>query len=121
MPGVGANLAEHPLVPLVVETRAEASFMRHLRMDRAALLALQWFLTGGGPFAVNGNAAGLFARTRPELERPDVQLIFAALARDSALWWPGQERGAEICASVLDLDPASGGARAADPALCQSG
>ena len=91
LPGVGANLAEHPLVPLVVETRAEASFMRNLRMDRAAMLALQWFLTGGGPFAVNGNAAGLFARTRPELERPDVQLIFAALARDSALWWPGQE------------------------------
>jgi len=90
LPGVGTNLAEHPLVPLVVETSAEASFMRHLRMDRAALLALQWFLTGSGPFAVNGNAAGLFARTRPELERPDVQLIFAALARDSALWWPGQ-------------------------------
>ena len=90
LPGVGANLAEHPLVPLVVETHAEASFMRHLRMDRAALLTLQWFLTGGGPFSVNGNAAGLFARTRPELERPDVQLIFAALARDSALWWPGQ-------------------------------
>src|SRR6516164_1913245 len=92
LPGVGANLAEHPLVPLVVETHAEASFMRHLRMDRAALLTLQWFLTGGGPFSVNGNAAGLFARTRPELERPDVQLIFAALARDSALWWPGQAR-----------------------------
>jgi len=91
LPGVGANLAEHPLVPLVVETSAEASFMRHLRMDRAALLALQWFVTGGGPFSVNGNAAGLFARTRPELERPDVQLIFGALARDSALWWPGQD------------------------------
>jgi choline dehydrogenase len=91
LPGVGGNLAEHPLVPLVVETQAEASFMRHLRMDRAALLAMQWFFTGGGPFAANGNAAGLFARTRPELERPDVQLIFAALARDSALWWPGQD------------------------------
>ncbi len=62
--------------------------------------------------AVNGNAAGLFARTRPELERPDVQLIFAALARDSNLWWPGQDARAEIRAAVLDLDPASRGARA---------
>jgi choline dehydrogenase len=92
LPAVGRNLAEHPLVPLVVETRASTSFLHHLRMDRAALRALQWFLTGSGPFAVNGNAAGLFARTRPELERPDVQLIFAALARDSNLWWPGQAR-----------------------------
>ena len=90
LPAVGQNLAEHPLVPLVVETREATSFVRHLRMDRAALRALQWFVTGGGPFIVNGNAAGLFARTRPELERPDVQLIFAALARDSSLWWPGQ-------------------------------
>jgi len=91
LPGVGGTLAEHPLVPLVVETRAQSSFQRHLRMDRAALRTMQWFLTGGGPFNVNGNAAGLFARTRPELERPDVQLIFAALARDSNLWWPGQD------------------------------
>ena len=90
LPGVGGTLAEHPLVPLVVETRAQTSFLRHLRMDRAAMRALQWFLTGGGPFSVNGNAAGLFTRTRPELERPDVQLIFAALARNSNLWWPGQ-------------------------------
>jgi choline dehydrogenase len=89
-PGVGRNLAEHPLVPLVVETRADIAFLRHLRMDRAALRTLQWFATGAGPFANNGNAAGLFARTRPELERPDVQLIFAALARDSNLWWPGR-------------------------------
>lgn len=90
LPAVGQNLAEHPLVPLVVETREATSFVRHLRMDRAALRVLQWFVTGGGPFIVNGNAAGLFARTRPELERPDVQLIFGALARDSSLWWPGQ-------------------------------
>jgi choline dehydrogenase len=90
LPEVGRNLAEHPLVPLIMETEEGTSFMRHLRMDRAALRALEWFVTGGGPFVVNGNSAGLFARTRPELERPDVQLIFGALARDSGLWWPGQ-------------------------------
>ena len=33
------------------------------------------------PFVINGNSAGLFARTRPELERPDVHLIIGALAR----------------------------------------
>jgi len=88
--GVGKNLGEHPLVPLIMKTRETSSFLRHLRMDRAALWSLYWFVTGSGAFAVNANTAGLFARTRPELERPDVQLIFSALARDSQLWWPGQ-------------------------------
>jgi choline dehydrogenase len=93
LPGVGKNLAEHPLIPLVMETRPAGSLLRQLRMDRAALWALIWAVTGSGAFSVNANTAGLFARTRPELERPDVQLIFAALARDSQLWWPGR-RGA---------------------------
>ncbi len=90
LPGVGKNLAEHPLVPLVMETLEPVSFLRHLRMDRALLWGARWFLTGGGAFAVNANTAGLFTRTRPDLERPDVQLLYAALARDSKLWWPGQ-------------------------------
>jgi len=90
LPGVGKNLAEHPLIPLVMQAQPASSYMQHLRMDRAAWWTAIWALTGGGPFSVNGNTAGLFARTRPELERPDVQLIFAASARDSRLWWPGR-------------------------------
>jgi choline dehydrogenase len=95
--------------------------MRHLRMDRAALLALYWAITGGGAFAVNANTAGLFARTRPELERPDVQLIFAALARDSQLWWPGQasqQKFAMQCSISLQHPEALGELtlRSADPA-----
>jgi choline dehydrogenase len=90
LPGVGKNLAEHPLVPIVMEADPAQSFLRHLRLDRATFWAGLWFLTGGGAFACTGNTAGLFARTRPELERPDVQLIFTALARNSQLWWPGQ-------------------------------
>jgi choline dehydrogenase-like flavoprotein len=90
-------------------------------MDQAALRALQWFATGGGPFAVNGNAAGLFARTRPELERPDVQLIFGALARDAALWWPGQGRRQKFalqCSISIQHPEALGQLtlRSADPA-----
>jgi choline dehydrogenase len=111
LPAVGRNLAEHPLVPLVMETNASTSFLRHLRIDRATLLTLQWFLTGGGPFAVNGNSAGLFARTRPELERPDVQLLFTALARDSNLWWPwqtGQQTFAMQCSISVQHPEALG-------------
>jgi len=89
-PSVGRNLTEHPLVPLIMETEPSSSFLRHLRVDRSALRIVQWFFTGGGPFATNGCSAGLMARTREGLDRPDVQLIFAAGARDSSVWWPGQ-------------------------------
>jgi choline dehydrogenase len=90
LPGVGENLAEHPLVPLVMETLDTVSMLRYLRMDRAALWGARWFLTGTGAFATTGNSAGLFTRTRPDLERPDVQLLYGAVGRDARLWWPGQ-------------------------------
>ena len=90
MPGVGRNLMEHPLVPVVMEVAEGDSFLRHLRWDRAAQHALRWFLTGGGLYTDNGNSAGLFIRSRPGLDRPDLQLLYSAMARDSRLWWPGR-------------------------------
>src|SRR5690606_24925103 len=88
LPGVGANLTEHPLVPMVMEAKGDITFLRHLRLDRAAAWALRWALLGDGAFAVRGNTAGLFARSRPELAQPDVHLICATLRADSRLWWP---------------------------------
>jgi len=89
LPGVGKNLAEHPLVSVQAETKEPVALLRHLRLDRATRHAAQWFLTGTGLFGVNANSAGLFTRTRPELERHDVQLLYSAIARDAKLWWPG--------------------------------
>jgi choline dehydrogenase len=89
LPGVGKNLAEHPLISVQAETNEPIALLRHLRMDRATKLAAQWFFTGTGLFGLNANSAGLFTRTRPELERHDVQLLYSAIARDAKLWWPG--------------------------------
>jgi len=90
LPGVGKNLTEHPLVSVQVETKEPIALLRHLRIDRAVLKGVQWFFTGTGLFGINGNSAGLFTRTRPELERHDVQLLYSAAARDARLWWPGR-------------------------------
>ena len=89
LPGVGKNLAEHPLVTVQMETKEPVALLRHLRLDRALLKGAQWLFTGTGLFGVNANTAGLFTRTRPELERHDVQLLYSAVARDAKLWWPG--------------------------------
>lgn len=118
-PNVGRNLAEHPILPLVMAAR-ETSFMRHLRMDRATVAALRWFFTGRGPFAINGNTLGVFLRTRPELDRPDVQLIFAETSRDAKLWWPHQaaKQVFSVQCSISIQNPQSLGRvrlRSADP------
>jgi choline dehydrogenase len=89
LPGVGRNLAEHPLVSVQAETKEPVALLRHLRLDRAILKGIQWFFTGTGLFGVNANSAGLFTRTRPELEVHDVQLLYSAVARDAKLWLPG--------------------------------
>ena len=90
LPGVGKNLAEHPLISIQVETKEPIAVLRHLRLDRAIVKGAQWFFTGAGLFSNNGNSAGLFTRTRPELERHDVQLLYSAAARDARLWLPGR-------------------------------
>lgn len=45
-----------------------------------ALVGAQYLLTGGGPLAKSINHAGGFFRTRPELERPNMQLYFQAFS-----------------------------------------
>ena len=118
-PNVGRNLAEHPILPVVMTDKGASAFMRHLRMDRAALAAMRWFFTGRGPFSINGNTAGVFLRTRPELDRPDVQLIFAATSRDAKLWWPHQPAVFSVQCSISIQNPQARGVvtlRSADPA-----
>ncbi len=56
-------------------------------MRRSA--SLRWYLFGSGPFSGNGAYANIFLRTDPRLDRPDVQIICAALGFDSDLWFPG--------------------------------
>jgi choline dehydrogenase len=41
---------------------------------------MQYFLTGGGPLSKSINHAGGFFRTRPDLDRPNMQLYFQAFS-----------------------------------------
>jgi choline dehydrogenase len=90
--GVGENLQEHPNMLNVHRARGEIGLTRHLRLDRAALEVARWALTGEGPFASAGTAANIFARTRAELERPDIQIIVLPVHQHADLWFPGLTR-----------------------------
>jgi choline dehydrogenase len=89
LPGVGQNLAEHPNVLNLYRARGKIGFTKFLRLDRAALATLQWFLFKDGPFVTTGSGANIFLRTRPEIARPDVQLVCLALNNAAELWIPG--------------------------------
>ncbi len=89
LPGVGRNLNEHPNISLAFLLNRGDTFTRLLRLDRATFHAAQWLLTRGGPFTNSGAAANIFLRSRPELARPDIQLVALALGNFTELWFPG--------------------------------
>ena len=78
LPGVGANLHDHPDVVQVVSAPAEkelfgVSLSGLLRVARGAL---QWRNSRTGLLTTNFAEAGGFIRSRPTEERPDLQLHF---------------------------------------------
>jgi choline dehydrogenase len=89
LPGVGQNLSEHPVCYTSFKTASRDTFTKFFRLDRATLNVLRWYLLRSGPFAGNGAYANIFMRTDPRLDRPDVQIICAAVGFDAALWFPG--------------------------------
>lgn len=88
LPGVGENLQEHPNLLNIYRANGKLGLSRHLRLDRATLAVANWALFGEGPFATAGTMANIFLRTRPELERPDVQIITMPIHQHAELWFP---------------------------------
>ena len=88
LPGVGANLIEHPLVYLGFPVRPGAA-ASHLRIDRAIASAARWLLFGGGLFASNACGGHIFLKTEPGLDRPDIQLTCPAVGMSAGdVWTP---------------------------------
>jgi len=89
LPGVGRNLIEHPRMPLQFQASRPVTFMNQLRIDRATLSVLRWALMGSGPFATQICSGTILLRTRPDLDRPDIQLLCNPVRVDASLWVPG--------------------------------
>jgi choline dehydrogenase len=89
LPGVGANLIEHPRMMLQYLANAPVTYINQLRFDKATLSALRWAVLGSGPFATQITSGTVLLKTRPELDRPDVQLLCNPVRLDAGLWFPG--------------------------------
>jgi len=111
LPAVGKNLQDHLAVGIFFACSPEISFERELRLDRLALSMIQWGLTGKGIAAGLPLASMGFLRTRPGLERPDIQYLLAPVAPDAEVWFPGlrKPKGPHMTCRIIDLHPESRG------------
>ncbi|MBL8360947.1 MAG: GMC family oxidoreductase N-terminal domain-containing protein [Rubrivivax sp.] len=83
-PGVGANLQDHPTVSLAMTNPGAESYAMSWRTaPRVALAPLRYALGRRGMLASNAAEAGGFIRTRPDLDRPDVQYTFMVGMKDN--------------------------------------
>jgi choline dehydrogenase len=123
LPGVGANLIEHPRMPLQFRARGPVTFLSQLRFDRAVLNVLRWAITGSGPFATQICSGTVLLKSQPQLDRPDIQLLCNPVRIDARMWFPGVASEQEHCfyITVCQLYARSRGRvslLSADPARC---
>jgi choline dehydrogenase len=86
-PGVGANLSDHPVLPVIWSTPR----LRGLWEKTGNAGALRWQLTHRGPVASNVAESGGFAHSEPGLPAPDLQLhVLAAPYQNQGLADPAQ-------------------------------
>lgn len=89
LPGVGANLQDHPSVSLIRTDPTAVSYALSWRTaSRAASAPLAYLFARRGMLASNAVEAGGLIRSRPDLDRPDLQLTFVVGLKDSARTLP---------------------------------
>jgi choline dehydrogenase len=116
--GVGDNLQDHLQVRFVFACNASGSLndVWHSRW-RQLLTGMEYVFTRRGILTIGAGAVGAFARSRPDVELPDVQFHFLPLSADRP--GLGLHTFSGVTVSVCQLRPESRGTIAiasADPA-----
>lgn len=76
LPETGRNLQDHIGVHLKYAASQKVTLYSMLRPDRAVISMAQAYFLGRGPATAIPLEAGAFIKTRPEVEDPDIQLVF---------------------------------------------
>ncbi len=111
LPGVGANLQDHPIALSFWAASGPVTFDSQLRLDRLILSALRWRLTGTGPAAQSPMSVQGFLRSSPAQDRPDWQFQIVHSSYQARPWFPLWRAGAghQFSAGTLLLNPDSRG------------
>ncbi len=86
---VGQNYQDHLGSFMTYARKDPGEFHRLLRFDRMTLAMLQSILFASGPAAAMPGGLHAFIRTSPDIDTPDIEFQFKALAKDARLWMPG--------------------------------
>ncbi len=77
LPGVGYNLQEHLDLHVNYEVDPTCSMNGMDRFPSNAKVGMEWMFKKKGLGAFSGMEGGAFVKSRPELERPDIQFHFS--------------------------------------------
>jgi choline dehydrogenase len=106
--GVGANLHDHVQARLVLRSRRHPTLNTRIRNPlHMVAMGLQYALMRKGPLTTAGAQAGGFVRSRPELDRPDVMVMYMPFS--STDYRKGLDTFAGFSISVLQMRPESRG------------
>ena len=107
LPGVGENLQDHLQLRAVYRSTRPTLNDEVNHPLRKALIGVEYLLRRSGPMSMGASQVYVFARTRPELESPDIQFHFQPLSADK----PGEglHRYSAFTSSVCQLRPESRG------------
>jgi len=85
LPGVGENLQDHLQARVIFRCAKPITTNDVLKSKlRTLAMGVRYVLTQTGQMAIGINQGGMFARTDPALDRPDVQFHLATLSSDMA-------------------------------------
>ncbi len=107
MPGVGGNLQDHLQVRMVYKVNVPTLNDQINSFFRRMLIGMEYVMRRTGPMAMGASQVCVFAKTKPELDAPDIQYHFQPLSADK----PGMEMHpfSGITASACQLRPQSAG------------
>ena len=108
LPAVGRNLHDHPAAAVAMRTDNTDSYGLSWRtLPRAAWIGAQYLFARSGPLASNVFEANGFMRSHPDMDRPDLQLIFMPAHRNANGHWLPRGHGYGII--FVNLRPHSRG------------
>jgi len=98
MPGIGQNLQDHYIARLTFRLAAHRwSANRRITWPRLAIEVARWLARGDGVLTWSPGMVGVFAKTQPGLEAPDIQLNGGPLSwAEGRIGVPEREPGLTI-------------------------
>ncbi len=107
LPGVGENLQDHLQIRSVYRCNIPTVNDEVRHPLRRMMIGLRYFAFRTGPMSMAASQVGIFTKSSPKVERPDIQFHFQPLSSDSP--GKGVHSYSGITSSVTQLRPTSRG------------